>query len=203
MAHHVADFSHPLNAAVLPRCCKADRGAVVEPIAESRIETLLAHRPGEFLDLFGGRKEIGQRGVIRARGGFGSDAARVATGHGRCELCPGAGDDTGHLHKLGAQALVIVADGRHLRHRSRVSARSCRDPLDRGKQLRGIGLAVAAGIFGQEPAPPLGREHGSANRLEIRLAGRRHGRRGSSVCLGGVFGGHEGRDGERRLRWTD
>jgi hypothetical protein len=106
---------------------------------------------------------------------------RGLIGRGQCELRPGARDNTGHLGKLGAQALESNV----------AAARSRRNPLDGGEHLRGVGLTVAAGIFGEEPAPTFGREHGGANRLIIGLARRRQRRRGSNVRLGGI--GHGGR----------
>ncbi len=44
------------------------------------------------------------------------------------------------------------------------------DAVERLEQHRGVGLAVAAGIFGEEPAAARGLHHGGLDRLVVVLA---------------------------------
>jgi hypothetical protein len=95
----------------------ADRGArmlkggsvSVEPIAEIRFEALLAHCPGQFIDLAGSGGHVDCRSNLMGLGHLRRSAFRL----GCCRLVSGrkfrhgASDGSGHFGKFGAQALRI------------------------------------------------------------------------------------------------
>ena len=92
-------------------------------------------------------------------------AARPGLGLDRGHLRLGAGDDLGHIEKIEAQMVEI---GRYF-----LAANRRLDALDGGENHVGVGVAVAAGVFGQEPAAALGLHDRRADRLVIRFGRRR------------------------------
>ena len=138
-------FCARLVARIAQRRGGQDRGRKrLDLLAHRRIEAALAHGPGDVLDALGRGKNIRGGGRGRIRRLRGKPAARR-----RFRLDPGdlgarLGDRLGHFEEVDAEALKGFA--------AAVAADDGLDALDGIEQEPGIGVAVAAREFAEEPA---------------------------------------------------
>ena len=165
--------ARPLCREILERAGGVDlRGVPIEGAAQLGIGTGLAQRPGGFLHLLGGAEDVGSRPLggahDRVQGLRGDGEAALALlrrGEGG-HLGAGAGDGIGHLHQVAAESADVVRP---------VRGDDVLDAPDRVQQHLGVGVAVAARVFGEEPPAPLGFPDGVLDGIVLRRVQRRQG----------------------------
>ena len=94
-------------------------------------------------------------GLRRRAGGLGLDPG---------DLGARLGDRLRHVEEVAAKTLIGLLVPFAPNHGL--------DAFDRGKHLEGVGVAVAAGVFVEEPAPACAFRHGRANDVVLALRRR-------------------------------
>ena len=174
-SHDVDDAADALAGEVLKGAGGVGFGRLlIESIANRRVGALLAERPGDFLDALDGGEDFGRR-LFRGL----DDGVELVAGEAdpslpifrrldRGDLRLGAGDRVRHVDEVEAHALGAGNARPLLQAPLQLSDRLQHEP--------GVGLAVAAHVLGQKPAPARGLQHGAENRLVIGVGHRGWGR---------------------------
>ncbi len=176
VVHHLDHLAGALAGQILERAGGIDVGRLaIDEVADRGVQALLAHRPGDLLDLLGGGQDVGGRGLgrlddrIELLGRLPELAVMRGVGLDRGDFRLGAGDRLGHLDQVEADAVDRLDAALAPQHRL--------EAVEGGKQHRGVGVAVAPGILGQEPAPAHGLHDRGFDGLVIGLAERGRGGR--------------------------
>src|SRR3954447_9701060 len=172
VAQHADHLAGALAGQILERARGVNLGRLgVEQVADCRVHALFAQGPSHLLDPFRARENVRGGGLRRLHHRV-ELLARLAELPGalgvrlhRGDLGFGPRDRLRHVQEVEADA-VYRGDGVLAAHHGL-------DAIERLEQHRGVGVAVAPRVFGQEPAPARRLHDGRLDRLVVGLADRR------------------------------